>query len=159
LCSCGASEHGDAQQSQTAESSNVGQPCTPDDESHRDFSGFRSEEVVLGEDTECPGPSLCLIDHFQGRVSCSEGQTAEQAASDPVCMAVDSGEPVSVAVEPQLATRPASAAVYCSHRCDGPNGAAGGSSCPAGFECAPLVEQLGTTPNEYAGSYCVKISQ
>jgi hypothetical protein len=138
--------------------SQTGTPCVPDDESHPEFSAFQSGEVVIGEDDECGPREFCIVNHYQGRVSCPEGQTEEQAASNPVCTLVGSNDPVTVAVPPELADRPAVDAVYCSCRCDGPPGVTDSCTCPTGFVCTPLIEQVAGMTDDYAGSYCVKSS-
>src|SRR5450432_3088449 len=54
----------------------VGDPCTPEDEYTTDFSGFDSKEVnVESKSFQCV-TRVCLVNHFQGRVSCKYGQAA-----------------------------------------------------------------------------------
>jgi hypothetical protein len=52
----------------------VGQPCTPSQEDDPAFAGFSLSGVYvkLGAD-EC-GTGTCIVNHFQGRVSCPLGQ-------------------------------------------------------------------------------------
>jgi hypothetical protein len=58
------------------QSTGVGDPCTPEQEYDPTFSGFAQEEVSTeGESFQCQ-TRLCLVNHFQGRVSCPYGQNA-----------------------------------------------------------------------------------
>src|SRR5258708_5583188 len=109
-------------------SGGVGDPCTPEDEYTQEFSGFSVGEVnVESRSFQCETP-ICLVNHFQGRVSGPYGQT--QAVADTSSAASLSGkEPdrcripgtdgvsiddrIKVAVEPQLEERQAEKAVYC----------------------------------------------
>jgi hypothetical protein len=68
----------------------------------------------------------------------------------------DDPRPVTVPVRPQLVNRSPEKSVYCSCRCDGPEGTGPFCACPSGFECAPLVASFGTSGNSFAGSYCIK---
>lgn len=117
------------------------------------------------EGTDNCATGLCLVDHFQGRVTCPFGQDEaelELSPDDPErCRlpfqdGVGEGEAVVVPVAPQLTGRPAADAVYCSCRCAGPDPAASYCSCPEGTECVELVPNRGL-PSPYAGSYCLKI--
>jgi hypothetical protein len=129
-----------------------GRACVPGDEQVPTFSGYAEQEIVVDDGTGACGTGVCLVNHFQGRVSCPYGQTADQALTDPQCALRDGSGAVSVAVTPQLLGRRADDAVYCSCRCDGPLGSANFCACRDGFVCTPLVG--GSNP--LAGSYCVK---
>lgn len=92
----------------------MGEACVPADDDVPSFSGFAVGEVNIStEDGRCSS-GTCLVHHFQGRVSCPEGNLDEGDCFTP------SGALVSVAVQPQLAERPADLTVHCSCRCDGP---------------------------------------
>jgi hypothetical protein len=55
-------------------SSGVGDPCIPEEEYVSDFLGFSPAEVnVESKSFQCL-TRLCLVNHFQGRVSCPYGQ-------------------------------------------------------------------------------------
>lgn len=153
----------------------VGDPCTPEDEYTTDFTGFSVEQVnVESKSFQCL-TRVCLVNHFQGRVSCPYGQTEEMAATcqDPAnCMpgtpehaascrvpgqdGSDVNDRISVAVSPQRAERQTDKAVYCSCRCAGPDPNANYCECPSGFSCTELVDNLGIGKGQLAGSYCVK---
>jgi hypothetical protein len=54
----------------------VGDPCTPEQEYDPTFNGFDPGEVnVESKSFQCQ-TRLCLVNHFQGRVSCPYGQSA-----------------------------------------------------------------------------------
>jgi hypothetical protein len=54
--------------------SHVGDPCVPEDEYKEDFAGFKiSEENIESRSFQCQ-TRICLVNHFQGRVSCPLGQ-------------------------------------------------------------------------------------
>jgi len=56
------------------QSSHVGDPCTPEQEYDPSFLGFAETEVsVASKSFQCQ-TRLCLVNHFQGRVSCPYGQ-------------------------------------------------------------------------------------
>jgi hypothetical protein len=56
------------------QSGGVGDPCTPEDEYDPSFSGFKvTEENIESRSFQCQ-TRICLVNHFQGRVSCPQGQ-------------------------------------------------------------------------------------
>jgi hypothetical protein len=56
------------------QSTGVGDPCTPEQEYDPSFLGFEATEVsVESKSFQCQ-TRLCLVNHFQGRVSCPYGQ-------------------------------------------------------------------------------------
>jgi hypothetical protein len=161
----------------------VGDPCTPEDEYQQDFNGFQVTETnVESRSFQCE-TRLCLVNHFQGRVSCIPGQTAAQgqpyeldamgrptttpsSTFNPVCSIpgtaastdVTSKDNIVVEVPPQLQNRQTDQAVYCSCRCDGPDKNARYCECPEGFQCEELVDDLkiGGGGGQLAGSYCIR---
>jgi hypothetical protein len=57
------------------QSGGVGDPCTPEDEYRQDFNGYQLTEVnVESKSFQCE-TRVCVVNHFQGRVSCPYGQT------------------------------------------------------------------------------------
>jgi hypothetical protein len=142
----------------------VGDPCIPEDEYTTGFSGFSVEEVnVESRSFQCE-TRICLVNHFQGRVSCPYGnkestvnlQAAPEPENPPGCFIPDNDDPVVVPVAPQLSYRRASDSVYCSCRCDGPDPNARYCECPSGFRCERLVEDLNLGSAQLVGSYCVR---
>src|SRR5438445_10697558 len=63
----------------------VGDPCTPEDEYQQNFNGFQVTETnVESRSFQCE-TRLCLVNHFQGRVSCRLGQPSQvDAMGNPV---------------------------------------------------------------------------
>ena len=56
----------------------VGDPCTPEDEYDPQFGGFKvTEENIESRSFQCQS-RICLVNHFQGRVSCPLGQQDTQ---------------------------------------------------------------------------------
>jgi hypothetical protein len=122
----------------------VGDPCTPEQEFNTQFNGFSDQEVnVESKSFQCQ-TRLCLVNHFQGRVSCPYGQDVNGNPPAEADMSVvakagcaipggvwqtpgpnatddivgDPNDPKTKAtVAPQCAARQAINAVYCSCRC------------------------------------------
>jgi hypothetical protein len=58
------------------QSGGVGDPCIPEDEYHQTFNGYAPTEVnVESKSFQCE-TRVCVVNHFQGRVSCPYGQAA-----------------------------------------------------------------------------------
>ena len=145
------------------ESGGVGDPCIPEDEFFDTFSGFSLGEVnVESRSFQCE-TRVCLVNKFQGRVSCPYGTNG--TPPDPTSTTVTHGLPcevpnfggyVKVPVEPQRTERPPDVAVYCSCRCDGKDPNARYCECPSGFECTEIVSDQNQGQAELAGSYCIR---
>lgn len=141
----------------------VGEPCVPHDENNPSFSGFSAEEVSIENGTRACQTHTCLINKFQGRVSCPYGATGTGDScplpgTDPT--SDDPTDKVKVAVAPQLVDRREDQGVYCSCRCANADGriddGASYCACPAGFNCEQLVQDIGFGSESIAGGYCVK---
>lgn len=145
------------------ESGGVGDPCTPEDEFFPEFSGFDLGEVnVESRSFQCE-TRVCLVNKFQGRVSCPYGTRGTPPVADATtvdhnlpCEVPGFGGYVTVPVEPQRTERPPELAVYCSCRCGGADPNARYCECPSGFECAEIVADRGQGQSELAGSYCIR---
>ena len=149
------------------ESGGVGDPCTPEDEFFDTFSGFSLEEVnVESRSFQCE-TRVCLVNKFQGRVSCpygTNGSNPDPMATPTVnhnlpCEVPNFGGYVSVPVEPQRTERKPEVSVYCSCRCDGSDPNARYCECPTGFSCTEIVVSRGDTAQgqaQLAGSYCIR---
>ena len=141
----------------------IGDPCTPEDEYTDEFSGYSVDEVnVESRSFQCV-TRICLVNHFQGRVSCPYGNgqsTINQRNNQDMNLTCyvpgDQTRPIKGAVDPQVQTRRANDAVYCSCRCKGPDKSARYCECPSGFQCENLVEQLDVGGAQLAGSYCIR---
>ncbi len=58
------------------QSGGIGDPCTPDQEQDAAFTGFQlDQDYVESRSFQC-STRICLVNHFQGRVSCPLGQSA-----------------------------------------------------------------------------------
>lgn len=132
----------------------VGDPCTPEDEYSTGFNGYNAKEFnVESKSFQCE-TRICMVNHFQGRVSCKYGQTAADSGNCTVPGRPDL--PIKAVVEPQLKTRQADTAVYCSCRCDGNDKNARYCKCPSGYACDHLSDDIGVGDSNLAGSYCVR---
>jgi hypothetical protein len=64
------------------DSGGVGDQCIPEDEYRQNFAGFKlTEENIESRSFQCK-TRICLVNHFQGRVSCPNGQDAPVNCSD-----------------------------------------------------------------------------
>ncbi len=147
------------------QSGGIGDPCTPEDEYQQFFSGYEVTEVnVESKSFQCE-TRLCLVNHFQGRVTCPYGQTDVEAKMGgrpeyqlchiPGTSGADTR--IQVAVNKQFTGRRAADSVYCSCRCAGADANARYCKCPTGFQCAKLLEAIDRLGSkELAGSYCIK---
>jgi hypothetical protein len=161
--------------SSACEAGGVGDPCIPEDEYKKNFSGYAETEVnVESRSFQCE-TRVCLVANFRGRVSCPYGQT-DNGMVDPNTMLPqvdpslstedrcylpgtrqDTANQINVPVRPQLIQRPPEKAVYCSCRCDGPDRNVQYCECPSGYVCQKLVDAYGTQGGaQLAGSYCIK---
>jgi hypothetical protein len=131
----------------------VGDPCTPEVEYDSEFGGFSVKEVYVESNSFQCRTRLCLVNHFQGRVSCPSGQSVDETG---MCRTPDDLKDVSVAVRGWDMDRPPRESVYCSCRCDGPDPEAPYCECPAGFQCTELVPDVDVAPGQLAGSYCIR---
>jgi len=138
------------------DSDGIGDPCVPEEEYDPSFSGFSAEEVNTESRSFQCATRLCLVNHFQGRATCAYGQTDRQGTEAPQCFVPDSQVPVRAPVEPQLLSRRAEDAVYCSCRCDGPDPKARYCECPSGYACTELVPEFHLGQRELTGKYCVR---
>ena len=158
----------------------VGDPCTPESEYNTDFLGFSVDEVNFESKSFQCQTRLCLVNHFQGRVSCQYGQdtggkgppgatgingdttnTGCSVPNDPATKIT--GDPnlgAKNVVNPQLLSRTAEKAVYCSCRCANADGKTDDGSnycdCPDGFTCTHLVDSIGKGNEGLTGSFCIK---
>jgi hypothetical protein len=124
------------------QSGGIGDPCTPEDEYNADFPGFKlTEENIESRSFQC-STRICLVNHFQGRVTCPLGQAAPKScdASVPgVCGKDASGKDISC-VEAGVFAPDCVPPVACKTEADCPsNGACVGGfcpePCPRGLKC------------------------
>jgi hypothetical protein len=133
----------------------LGERCLPPREYLASFQNFRVDSVTVVTNTPQCESGLCLVNHFQGRVSCPYGNTHESVIPPDRCYLPASEEEVLVDVAPQLTERTADVAVACSCRCDGP-GPGPFCECPEGMQCEPLISPVDLPADaSLAGSYCI----
>jgi hypothetical protein len=134
----------------------LGSVCVPTDEADPSFSGFQFEDVTIDVGTQACESGVCVVEQFQGRVSCPLGSPGpDNGGSAGECRTPDSHRAVTVKVLAQLVNRPPSLGSTCSCRCAGP-GDGPFCDCGANLECVPLIDALGLGNDDaYAGSYCV----
>ena len=65
------------------QSGGIGDPCTPEDEYQKYFSGYAVSEVNIESRSFQCETRLCLVNHFQGRVSCPYGQLDAKIKARP----------------------------------------------------------------------------
>lgn len=141
----------------------VGPACRTIDDLDPNFAGFDVGQlnVQIGDASCLTG--VCIVDHFQGRVTCPYGQTEDEIQSLPASSgarcrvneddAAMGWMSVTVPVAPQLLARRAEQVVYCSCECDGPPSPDKSyCTCPSGFACTAL------DPVNQAEFYCLKQS-
>lgn len=140
----------------------VGDPCTPEDEYNPSFSGFSVVEVTIENRSRDCETNVCLVNHFQGRVSCPYGNSQSnvnigKGQTPSGCYIPGTTQPITAPVDPQILQRQALDSVYCSCRCAGPDKNARYCDCPSGFACVELADQVllgeGT---ELSGAYCIR---
>lgn len=135
----------------------LGEPCLPRRESRSNFPGFSLTDVTLDLGTAACESGLCLVNHFEGRVSCPYGQLGDDLdRGNPTCFVPGSDASVTVPVQPQRLVRFADDAVACSCQCDGP-GPGPYCACPNDMVCSPVVDAVGVAAADaHVGSYCIK---
>ncbi len=70
----------------------IGDPCIPEDEYQGTFAGFKvSQENIESRSFQCES-RICLVNHFQGRVSCPLGQPAKTPCGGPDAACDGEGE-------------------------------------------------------------------
>ncbi|WP_437626343.1 hypothetical protein [Sorangium sp. So ce1151] len=122
------------------ESGGVGDPCLPEDEYDPQFAGFKvTEENIESRSFQCQ-TRICLVNHFQGRVSCPLGQEAP-----PTCNPDQPGTCTSCQLSGTYAPDCNGDAQCISRDCD----EAGGfcrcvvdQDCPTNWSCRGGVCQL-----------------
>lgn len=128
------------------QSGGIGDPCTPEDEYNADFAGFKlTEENIESRSFQC-STRICLVNHFQGRVTCPLGQTAPKSCNGPTD--TTSCEDGVSCVEAGVFAPDCVPPVACKTEADCPsNGACVGGfcpePCPRGLKCDPTRKVCG----------------
>ena len=109
------------------QSGGIGDPCTPEDEYNPQFAGFKvTEENIESRSFQCQ-TRICLVNHFQGRVSCPLGQEGLVDATQPGRHAC-TPDNTSACAEGEVCTEAAALAPECD-----PEDEDNGSGDCAGF--------------------------
>lgn len=122
------------------QSGGIGDPCTPEDEYNTQFAGFKVEqENIESRSFQC-ATRICLVNHFQGRVSCPQGQDTPTGCNgatdteDNTCK-TKTGNQDAKCIESQTF------APTCNV-CDGTDPNCQPSGCPDGLTCTPDANSL-----------------
>lgn len=147
----------------------VGDPCVPENEYQSNFGSYDVDTVVFESNSFQCRTRLCLVNHFQGRVTCPYGQNADGTSSSSKSCTIPastervvgpSGATRRAQVDPQCLDRTANKAVYCSCRCANAQGRTddGGTycACPDGFQCSQLEGPIGASNEGLTGGFCIK---
>jgi hypothetical protein len=136
----------------------VGAACTPLFESSATFAGFSAREVSVDQGNTACGDMVCLINHFQGRVSCPYGQGPDTANPCTTPSGAIVTPPNGEVVPAECADRSAKRAVYCSCRCANPLGRTDDGdpycACPSGSSCTQIISPISSN-DHFSGGYCV----
>lgn len=130
----------------SCQSGGIGDPCTPEDEYDPRFGGFKvTEENIESRSFQCQS-RICLVNHFQGRVSCPLGQPARTLCDGPdddgkcsdgaECTAAEVFAPEcgdGLACPPDQGYTCNKEGAFCA--CDG------NTQCPTGYTCDSSVKQ------------------
>jgi len=114
-------------------SGGVGDPCIPEDEYRENFAGFQlQEENIESRSFQCQ-TRICLVNHFQGRKSCPQGQAQPEVCgiNDPCQNAGDVCEPAGVIItdcDPTRCDEDGADPNNCNDG-EGKNAACGGNVC------------------------------
>lgn len=126
------------------ESGGVGDPCVPSEEERASFGSFPIEENYLKTAFDHCASGVCLVNHFQGRVTCPLGQPAPTpcaGSGDTSCgegRACVEVATVPVYCDPGAQDGGASSCVGHGTSCNPNKGACDCSDdahCPAGTAC------------------------
>lgn len=125
----------------SCQSGGIGDPCIPEDEYNPGFAGFKvTEDNIESRSFQCQS-RICLVNHFQGRVTCPEGQgpptVCKEGDPDGKCDATKGEvcERAAVFAPPPDPDCPTGFTAqtngnYCA--CDPAN-----DQCPESFQCLP----------------------
>jgi hypothetical protein len=151
----------------------VGDPCVPPDELEATFSGFSiAQEYIVASDYFSCNAGICLVNHFQGRVTCPLGQTAPMPCAGPADTTTCGAGATCVSAElPADACDPAADAPcgntgrFCDPalkvcKCTSDAGCGEGAACGVGGRCVAFVcsaggcQQQGQSDAVNAGKAC-----
>lgn len=123
----------------SCETGGIGDPCTPEDEFNPSFAGFKvTQENIESRSFQCES-RLCLVNHFQGRVSCPLGQPQKQICSGSNDTCSDSSEKCVLAGEfaPECADNSECTAYAGTCNKNGFCECSANEQCPENYVCNP----------------------
>jgi hypothetical protein len=153
----------------------VGDPCIPSDEKLANVSGFSMNELMFEDHFAACSSGLCLVNHFQGRVSCPLGQEAPASCSGPSdpscgsgssCVATGNAGPYCDSTTPDAGAPQCGSGVCNAQRstcmCTNDTECPSGSVCDQGSqECTRYIchkpggcQSADATDEENAGKAC-----
>ncbi|HEV8550041.1 MAG TPA: hypothetical protein VGQ57_13450 [Polyangiaceae bacterium] len=122
------------------QSGGVGDPCIPEDEYQQTFNGYGLTEVNIESKSFQCETRVCLVNHFEGRVSCPYGQAEADLTDDsggsPVPPATSGGLPPS---DPKRCRIPGTDGKHCVANNQYVPGSDSGV-CPAGATNADQIK-------------------
>ena len=149
------------------QSGGIGDPCIPEDEYNAGFAGFKvTEENIESRSFQC-STRICLVNHFQGRVTCPFGQKAPKpcdgVGNDTACDVAAGEKCVEAGTNAPDCIPPAA----CTTAKDCPaGGACTNGQCPetcsGGLNCDPTRKICACTAknnNNETGARCVFSNQ
>lgn len=120
----------------------IGDPCTPEDEYRGTFAGFQlTQENIESRSFQCES-RICLVNFFQGRVSCPAGQSAKEPCAGPDASCPGEGEACvesdvfAPACTDDTACEALGTACNAEGFCE-----CSASSCPTGYSCDADTKQ------------------
>jgi len=118
----------------SCETGGIGDPCTPEDEFQTNFSGFKvTQENIESRSFQCES-RLCLVNHFQGRVSCPLGQPPKEVCTGTDGTCTNPDEKCVLAGEFAAECTKETAATDCA-KYAGTCNAAGYCDCSSNDQC------------------------
>lgn len=148
LLQCSADRRSSSGDSTGGDAAFVGDPCIPTNESDPSFTGFRINDETIETGAPACGGGVCLVNHFQGRVSCPLGQAPSLGCTGPDDMSCGAGATCVVAATLSPGCDPASADKGAS-QCAG-----FGNICNPKFKVCTCAQSADCP----TGSYCAASS-
>jgi hypothetical protein len=129
----------------------IGDPCTPEDEYRGTFAGFQlTQENIESRSFQCES-RICLVNFFQGRVSCPAGQPSKTTVSAPFdavcsddgdCSGDDEKCVESAVFAPDCADDDVCDDIEAGLKCDAEGFCqCSATSCPDGYVCDEDTKQ------------------
>ena len=128
------------------QSGGIGEPCIPEDEYSADFAGFKmTEENIESRSFQC-STRICLVNHFQGRVTCPLGQLIAPASCNPNDLKNPGHDKGNCTGADDMCVEAAVSADPC---------VPGDKTCPAGTACDATRKVCACISDVKEGYHCV----